>query len=614
MNLETDQNRRILLIDDNKAIHEDFRKILVRSKNGANTLAEAEAALFGDEPKPVDLTDFQIDSAFQGQEGLEMIEQSLRDNRPYAMAFVDVRMPPGWDGVETTAQIWKKYPDLQVVICTAYSDYSWEEMLKKLDHSDRFIILKKPFDNIEVLQLASSLTEKWHLYQQSKLRLADLERMVHERTNALQKANAELFSAYGQLQIATEKTQRMAETALIASRTKSEFLANMSHEIRTPMNGVIGMVNLLIDTDLDVEQHEFANTIKKSADALLTIINDILDFSKIEAGKMTFEKVSFDLHEVVASSIALLAPRAEAQGLILKHSIQAAIPNQLIGDPSRLRQVLLNLLSNAIKFTEHGQVELEINALAEIEGEIQLQFSVRDTGVGISEEAQKQLFQSFTQADASTTRKFGGTGLGLAICRKLVELMGGSIGIVSSVGKGSTFWFTLQFKLQNGSAASEDKSLLAAAKQLASPPSVAPSTGDPGIRIILAEDNKINQLVGVKQLRKIGYENVRVVSNGNEAVTAWQEHGSEVILMDCQMPEMDGYQATRKIREFESANNRPRTLIIAMTANAMQGDRELCLDAGMDDYISKPVDTNELKNAIEKSGVKIKRAVEGQLV
>lgn len=329
---------------------------------------------------------------------------------------------------------------------------------------------------------------------------------------------------------------------------------------------------------------------------------------------MTFEKVSFDLHEVVASSIALLAPRAEAQGLILKHSIQAAIPNQLIGDPSRLRQVLLNLLSNAIKFTEHGQVELEINALAEIEGEIQLQFSVRDTGVGISEEAQKQLFQSFTQADASTTRKFGGTGLGLAICRKLVELMGGSIGIVSSVGKGSTFWFTLQFKLQNGSAASEDKSLLAAAKQLASPPSVAPSTGDPGIRIILAEDNKINQLVGVKQLRKIGYENVRVVSNGNEAVTAWQEHGSEVILMDCQMPEMDGYQATRKIREFESANNRPRTLIIAMTANAMQGDRELCLDAGMDDYISKPVDTNELKNAIEKSGVKIKRAVEGQLV
>src|SRR5271154_2795883 len=220
MKIDPLKNHRILVIDDNRAIHDDFRKILLRPADAPNDLAEEEAALFGEAASPFQLPTFEIDSAYQGQEGLDLIEESLRENRPYAMAFVDVRMPPGWDGVETTAKIWQKYSDLQVVICTAYSDYTWEEMFEKLGYSDRLVILKKPFDTVEVVQLAISMTEKWRLYQQAQLRLGDLEKMVHERTSALEATNFELAEANRLLILATEKTQKMAETALVASKAK----------------------------------------------------------------------------------------------------------------------------------------------------------------------------------------------------------------------------------------------------------------------------------------------------------------------------------------------------------------------------------------------------------
>jgi two-component system, sensor histidine kinase and response regulator len=419
---------RILVVDDNPAIHEDFRKILVPTPTNT-AVDELEMSLFGSGKSGTTENDFEMESAHQGQEALVKVQEAMKENRPYSLAFVDGRMPPGWDGVETIVQLWKAYPELQVVICTAYSDYSWEQIIGRVGQSDSLVILKKPFDAVEVLQLGHAMTKKWSLSLQARAKAETLEAMVRDRTQALETVNQNL--------------QRAKEAAEAGDRAKSEFLATMSHEIRTPLNGVLGMTDVLLDTSLNADQRDCAETIKFSGETLLTILSDILDFSKIEAGRMTLETIAFSPRRTFEEAIRIVSTAASIKRIQLVSEIADSLPAILYGDPTRMRQIVLNLLSNGIKFTEAGEVRLLVRCDARADGRVELKVRIQDTGIGISPEAQERLFAPFTQADGCTTRKFGGTGLGLAICRRLIGMMDGTIAVTSKAGEGATFHFNL---------------------------------------------------------------------------------------------------------------------------------------------------------------------------
>lgn len=564
------EERRILIVDDNKSIHDDFRKILIQKPENSS-IDRLEEVLFQETAKRSSIRyKYILNSAFQGEEAIEMVEKAQQENFPYSLIFMDVRMPPGIDGVETIDQIWKNYPNIEMVICSAYSDYSWDEILERFGSSDKLLFVKKPFNVIVIKQLALSLITKWDIAKENRSYMKELEKEVHDRTKELKELLIEM--------------KELKEKAEESNRLKSSFLANMSHEIRSPMNSILGFSELLMSKDFSLERrNKYLKLIANSGRSLLHLIDDIIHMAKIEAGVVEMEEINFDLNklflelqEIFEAEIAI----QEKREIHLITDLEQSSSTLFIhSDPERIKQIIINLLTNAIKFTHKGKITFGYKIKNE-----NLEIFVKDSGIGIPEDKIEQIFERFGQVGDKRQKQVTGTGLGLTISKYLVELMGGKIWVVSETDIGSTFYFTLPYK-------KSDKESISVSKSQKSP---SPENSNRYTVILIADDEEPNfvllELLLESPNRKLIY-----AKNGLIAINIVKENPNiDLILMDIKMPEMNGITATREIKKLF-----PEIPVIAQTAFAMDDDEKELLKKGFDDYIKKPINSSVLTEKVE---------------
>ncbi|MCW8929964.1 MAG: response regulator [Gammaproteobacteria bacterium] len=587
--LEKEKIVRILIVDDNQQIHQDFQSIL--SPDMPLEVAEEQeldellADVLDESPTSANnnnLYKFDLDFAFQGEESVEMVEQAYLENNPYSIVFMDVRMPPGWSGIETIQHIWKKHPEIEMVICTAFSDYTWDDFSEILGLSHRLLLLKKPFDTMEAKQIALSLAMKTTYYKSYLHHIEELESAVKNRTEALEKAKI---------------------SAEAANRSKSTFLANMSHELRTPLNGILGYADLMSrEGELNESQGSNLNIIQRCGKHLLSLINNVLDLSKIESGLMEKSETHFNLHQLIDDVYRMLLPRCQRSYLTLTADVGASVPKMVSGDERKLRQILINLMGNAVKFTSaKGEITLKVI----LQGESRIQFGVQDTGQGIPEEDQEKIFQPFHQSNASSIED--STGLGLSICTNFVSLLDGKLQVESELNKGSRFFFDIPLPEVKSSLVEQNIGEKVIAIDIRNAQRKTPW------HILVVDNNDVDRDLMCDLLENVGFT-VSLADNGVQGLKMYKRfsqvgkgsHGEsfndqeninqsvnkppvDLVLSDVKMPFMDGENLLKELKKIK-----PDLPVILISSYIFGAQENKLKASGADVFLAKPLDPEKL--------------------